>query len=127
MKVIISTDGKYVSQHFGRCPVFTIAKVENGSVISKEEINNPGHQPGFLPKFFAEKNAGVIIAGGMGQRARSLFEQHNIEPILGISGFVTDVLNRYAAGELNGAESFCSSGGGKGYGIDKETCDHGDH
>ena len=49
MKIAISTDGGYVSAHFGRCPSFTIMEVEDSKLVGKEEIDNPGHHPGFLP------------------------------------------------------------------------------
>ena len=33
MKIAISTDGQYVSPHFGRCPTFTILEIENNKVM----------------------------------------------------------------------------------------------
>ena len=33
MKIAISTDGDFVSAHFGRCPEYTILDIENGKVI----------------------------------------------------------------------------------------------
>ncbi|MFZ6017802.1 MAG: NifB/NifX family molybdenum-iron cluster-binding protein [Nitrospirota bacterium] len=47
MRVAISTDGNFVSEHFGRCPSFTIIEFNDGQIIKKEVIQNPGHQPGF--------------------------------------------------------------------------------
>ena len=49
MRIAISTDGENVSPHFGRCPTFTIADIEQGNVVSKQEVPNPGHQPGVNP------------------------------------------------------------------------------
>lgn len=34
MRIAISTDGKYVSQHFGRCPSYTLVDIENGKAIN---------------------------------------------------------------------------------------------
>ena len=51
MKIAISTDGNYVSAHFGRCPSFTIAEIQDSKIIKKELIDNPGHHPGYLPEF----------------------------------------------------------------------------
>ena len=50
MKVVISTDGEYVSAHFGRCPTFTIVNFNENQVVYKEVISNPGHHPGYLPE-----------------------------------------------------------------------------
>jgi predicted Fe-Mo cluster-binding NifX family protein len=127
MKLVIPTDGNSVSGHFGRCPLFTIVEVESNAVVFKEVIDNPGHSPGFLPKFFNDKGVGCIIAGGMGMSAQNLFNQYNIEQIIGIAGTIDEVVEQYINGSLVSGESACSPGGGKGYGIDKTVCDHGGH
>jgi predicted Fe-Mo cluster-binding NifX family protein len=127
MKVAISTDGDYVSEHFGRCPHFTIADIQNGTIVSREIVDNPGHHPGYLPRFLHEKGAEYIIAGGMGMRARMLFNENDIETVMGITGKVEEVLNKICNGTLEGGESLCMPGSGKGYGLDKTECDHDEH
>jgi len=124
MRVAISTDGDSVSPHFGRCPLFTIIDIEDSRVIGKEVIDNPGHHPGFLPQFLHEKGVRCIIAGGMGQRAVQLFAQQGIEGIVGISGPIEDVIRKIVNGTLEGGESICKPGAGKGYGLDKTECEH---
>ncbi|MFC1569402.1 NifB/NifX family molybdenum-iron cluster-binding protein [bacterium] len=124
MKVAISTDGEYVSAHFGRCPSFTILEFADGNIIHNHEIENPGHHPGYLPQFFNEMSVNCIVAGSMGGRASELFAQYNIQPILGISGRVEDTIAQLLDGKLKGAESLCQPGQGKGYGVDKTECDH---
>ena len=61
MKVAISTEGDSVSAHFGRCPSFTIAEIEEGRIVSKEVIENPGHHPAYLPQFLREKESTVLL------------------------------------------------------------------
>ena len=124
MKVAISTDGDQVSAHFGRCPAFTIAEIENNQVINKATIDNPGHHPGFLPKFLHDKGVTAIVAGGMGMRAQELFAQAGIKTIMGIGGELNGVIKKIADGTLEGGESLCNPGAGKGYGVDKTACDH---
>jgi len=119
MKAVISTDGEYVSAHFGRCPQFTIVEIQDGKVISKEVIDNPGHSPGYLPQFFHEKGAECIVAGGMGVNAQNLFTQYNIKQYMGVSGKIDAIVERLQTGTLSGGESLCSPGGGRGYGLDK--------
>ena len=126
MKVAVSTDGTRVSEHFGRCPSFTIAVVEGGRVLEEEVIDNPGHHPGFLPEFLRKRGVDWIVAGGMGARARELFGQHDIETVLGIGGEVSVVLAQLAAGTLAGCDNLCQPRAGKGYGVDKSVCDHGE-
>lgn len=124
MKIAISTDGDLVSTHFGRCPCFTIVEFEGNKLINKSVIDNPGHHPGFLPQFLKEKGVTAIIAGGMGQRAQMLFEESGIKMIVGISGRVDEAVSQVLAGTLQGGESLCQPGSGKGYGVEKTVCDH---
>ncbi|MFH1063416.1 MAG: NifB/NifX family molybdenum-iron cluster-binding protein [Candidatus Omnitrophota bacterium] len=126
LKVAISTDGEQVSAHFGRCPSFTIVEIENNKIVSKAVIDNPGHHPGYLPEFLQAKGVNAIVAGGMGQRAQILFEQSNIQTIMGISGPIKAVLEQLQAGTLQSGESLCNPGAGKGYGVEKTACDHPD-
>lgn len=124
MKIAISTDGDIVSAHFGRCPSFTIAEIEGDKLVKKEVIDNPGHQPGFLPEFLQKMGVEYIIAGGMGMRASGLFAEAGIKSVVGISGEVDGVIDQVLKGTLKSGESLCKPGVGKGYGLDKTECDH---
>ncbi len=107
MKIAVATDGNKVSLHFGKCPEYRVFHVEDGKVIKQENLKNPGHQPGVLPKFLASHNVDCIIAGGMGPRAENLFKSHNIKVVTGALGKVEDVINSYLAGTLVTRESSC--------------------
>ncbi len=124
MKIAISTDGDFVSAHFGRCPTFTVVEIDDGKIVNTEVIANPGHHPGFLPQFFAEMGINAVIAGGAGQRAQMLFDEKNIQLVLGITGKVDETIDMLLKGELKGGESLCRPGSGKGYGVDKTECEH---
>ena len=124
MKVAISTDGNKVSPHFGRCPQFTIIEVENNELVDKKVIENPGHHPGYLPQYLNKIGVGCIVAGGMGMRAKELFSQTGIEAVLGVEGEVEEIIGKIIDGSLEGGESICQPGLGKGYGIEKTECDH---
>ena len=126
MRIAISTDGDFVSPHFGRCPHFTILDIEEGKALKKEVIPNPGHSPGFIPQFLHEKGVKAIIAGGMGMRATGFFNELGIETIVGISAKIDDVIDQLLKGTLKGGESLCKPGSGKGYGIEKTECEHPD-
>jgi len=126
MRVAISTDGESVSAHFGRCPSFTIVDIEGGKVTAKETVANPGHEPGAIPRYLGGKGVECIIAGGMGMRATGFFQEAGIRTIVGISGSIDDCIAALAAGTLRGGESLCQPGDGRGYGLDKNVCDHPD-
>lgn len=124
MKIAISTDGNEVSPHFGRCPQFTIVDIQNNNLVDRKVIENPGHHPGYLPQYLNKIGVGCIIAGGMGMRAKELFNQTGIETILGIEGEIEEVISKIIDGSLEGGESICRPGLGKGYGIERTECDH---
>lgn len=107
MRIAISTDNDYVSAHFGRCKSYTIVEVEGDKVVKQEEISTPGHSPGFLPRFLAEKGVNLLITGGIGQRARDFFNQFKIEVISGIQGPVGEVVGRFLHHELPPGEELC--------------------
>lgn len=127
MKIAISTDSGMVSEHFGRCPQFTIVDIEDGKIVKKEVIDNPGHRTGFLPNYFKDKGIGCVISGGAGFRAQQFFDEFSIKLITGVQGKVDEVIDKIIDGKLEGGESMCKPGAGKGYGLDKEDGTHSHH
>ena len=105
MRVAISSEEGFVSDHFGRCPFFTFIDIENGKIIKRTEVVNPGHQPGAIPQFLHQKGVNCIVAGGMGMRATSFFEDYGIQAIVGVSGKLDDVIEQLKKGALQGGES----------------------
>ena len=124
MRFAVSTDRTFVSAHFGRCPTFTIVDVENSEITRKEIVENPGHQPGFIPEFLRKRGVDCVVAGGMGPRAEGMFTQAGIRTIVGVSGPVDEIIDKIVEGILEGGESLCKPGAGKGYGLDKTECTH---
>jgi len=100
MKIAIPlADGK-LTMHFGHCQSFALVQVDpqKKTIISREDIAAPPHEPGLLPPWLAERGANVIIAGGMGQRAQNLFTQQGITVLVGApsdtpESLVTDYLS----------------------------------
>lgn len=107
MRVAISTDGDQVAPHFGRCEAYTLVDLSEGEVTSQERIPNPGHQPGVLPAYLAERGVHCIVAGGMGPRAKMLFDEKQIEAIVGVSCSVQEAVEGLLQGTLAGGASLC--------------------
>ncbi len=106
------------SPHFGRCPYFVLADIEDGNICALETVTNPhypNHEPGEIPGFIHSLGAQVMLAGGMGGRAVAFFRQLGIEPATGAAGTVRESLERYLAGGLNGAAP-CSESVEHGHG-----------
>ncbi|MGI5861025.1 MAG: NifB/NifX family molybdenum-iron cluster-binding protein [Myxococcales bacterium] len=97
--------GAQVSMHFGRCPFFTLAQVDEGKVLSARVEKNPhfgNHQPGQMPVFIQSLGANVILAGGMGPKAVQMFEQMGIEVATGAVGRAEKVLQAWLEGRIKG-------------------------
>ncbi|NMB44786.1 MAG: dinitrogenase iron-molybdenum cofactor [Firmicutes bacterium] len=110
-KVAIATEGNLVAAHFGHCSDFTIVTVKNSQIEAKEVVPNPGHRPGFLPRYLADLGIDCIIAGGMGGSAQELFTERGIMTIIGVQGPVDDIVAAYVAGNLQVGESLCDHDG----------------
>jgi len=119
MRIAISTDGDFVSAHFGRCPSFTFLEIENGKLLKRWEVPNPGHQPGLIPQFLREQGAQCIVCGGIGPRAQEFMREFGIKVIAGVTASVRDVIEPLCAGTLEGGESSCDHGEG-------HVCEHHD-
>lgn len=107
MKVAVAVSENQVSQHFGFCELFRIYTVDNGKVVEKVDVANPGHKPGFLPVFLHKEGVEVIIAGGMGGSAVDIFNENKIEVVIGISGSTDEAVEKYIAGDLVSTGSIC--------------------
>lgn len=95
-----------VSEHFGRCPFFTIITAKENDVEKTEVIENPffqGHQPFEIPNFLKSQNIDVIMTQGMGGRAIGFFKDNDIQPVTGCRGTVKEVLDTYFSGNAAGA------------------------
>ena len=85
MRIAIPIANGNLAMHFGHCEQFALLDVdaETRTVLNQETVDAPEHQPGLLPRWLAERGVHVVIAGGMGMRARSLFAQHDIDVAVG--------------------------------------------
>ncbi len=110
MRVAIPlTEGK-LCLHFGHCGTFAIVDLdmENKELKNREDVVPPPHEPGLLPRWLAEKKVNMIIAGGMGQRAQTLFQSNNIEVIVGAPSLTPEELvNNFMNGKLESGKNVC--------------------
>lgn len=120
-KIAIPSDGDRFARHFGRCPEYTIVKVKNGSIQSKKVISNPGHQPGFLPDYLHNMGVDCVLAGGMGRKAKNLFDQKGIKVVTGARGSIDQGLEKYLKDALDTDEDICEHGEGKFHGQEHDS------
>ncbi len=110
MRFAIPLVGGAVSPHFGHCEQFALIDVDAArkSIVRKQIVDSPGHQPGFLPTWLAEQGVSVVLTGGMGPRAQALFQQNRIDVVVGVveSDPERAVLN-YLNGSLKIGDNIC--------------------
>ena len=107
MKIAVASVGTEVGGHFGHCEHFRIYTVEDGKILGEELVPNPEHKPGFLPNFLGDMGVEVVIAGGMGAHAVSLFQQRNIKTMMGVQGDARTAVEQYLKGELKSTDAVC--------------------
>ncbi|MEJ2069803.1 MAG: iron-sulfur cluster carrier protein MrpORP [Syntrophobacterales bacterium] len=94
--------------HFGHCEQFAVLQVEDGQIGATEFHTPPPHEPGVLPRWLGELGVNLIIAGGMGQRALSLFTDQGIRVITGApSQDPAALVQSYLAGSLMTGPNVC--------------------
>jgi Mrp family chromosome partitioning ATPase/predicted Fe-Mo cluster-binding NifX family protein len=102
--------GGQLSMHFGHCEEFALIDVDDTTkkITNKTVVKSPEHEPGLLPRWLHEKGANLIIAGGMGGKARELFAQNNIKVIVGASvDSPENLVNSFLQGILQTGENVC--------------------
>ena len=110
MKICVSSQGdtldSQVDPRFGRCACFIIVDPES---LEFEAMQNPnvaamggaGIQSGQL---IASKGVKVVLTGNVGPNAFQTLQAAGIEVIVGVSGVVRDVIERYKKGELRSTQ-----------------------
>jgi len=110
VRYAIPVSGGTVSPHFGHCEHFALIDVDEDrkEIIRKELVPSPGHQPGLLPEWLAKQGVAFVIAGGMGSRAQSLFQQNRIGVIIGsMESDPEKAVRSYLDGKLATSENIC--------------------
>jgi ATP-binding protein involved in chromosome partitioning len=108
MKIALPVAEGRLTAHFGHAAEFAIVHVENQEIRKKELLNPPTHEPGVLPRWLHELGVDVIIAGGMGQRALSLFGENSIKVVTGAPSFTPEELvQQYLSNTMAVGENVC--------------------
>ena len=110
MKIAVPTRDERVDDHFGHCDHYTIFTIEDNKVISRETMASPqgcGCKSGIAADL---QDLGVImmLAGNMGEGAKSKLNAHNIDVIRGCSGNVDELVESYLKGEIKDSGIVCS-------------------
>lgn len=110
MRIAIPLAAGQLAMHFGHCEEFALVDVDadTKSVTNQARVTAPGHEPGLLPPWLRERGVDVVIASGMGQRAQQLFEQQDINVVVGApSDKPESVVQAYLDGSLQAGDNLC--------------------
>jgi predicted Fe-Mo cluster-binding NifX family protein len=110
MRIAIPLSNGKLSAHFGHCERFAMVDVNptEKKILKREDIEAPPHEPGLLPRWLAERGATVIIAGGIGHRARELFAEQGIQVLTGAPADTPEQLVAdHLSGTLQTGENVC--------------------
>ena len=114
MKIAVPTADGVLCPHFGHCQQFAILDVdqETKTINNVEMMPPPPHEPGVFPKWLSEMGCTIIIAGGMGGRAISLFQESGVEVVMGApSGKPEDIVMNYLTNDLSTGANPCDDPG----------------
>ena len=105
--IAIACEGELISRHFGYCRNFNLYSIDNGKIINKVKIDNPGHKPGYLPVFLNDLQVNILITGGIGSGAISIFNDKDIKVYSGAGGNSDKAIENYLNGTLESTGSIC--------------------
>lgn len=110
MRIAIPLAEGKLAMHFGHCASFALVNVDTAAkkISNRKDVDAPPHQPGLLPPWLAEQGVTLVIAGGMGQRARDLFKARDIDVIVGAPAETPEsVITKYLAQTLVTGDNAC--------------------
>jgi predicted Fe-Mo cluster-binding NifX family protein len=94
--------------HFGHCSYFAMHEVEKNEITSTEMIQPPPHEPGVLPRWLADLGVTDVLAGGMGNRAIQLFNQHGVNVFVGAPKITAkELVNGYLNNSIEFSANYC--------------------
>jgi Mrp family chromosome partitioning ATPase/predicted Fe-Mo cluster-binding NifX family protein len=96
--------------HFGHCEQFAMVDVDSElkSIISTHFETPPPHEPGVIPAWCADQKVNLVIAGGMGAKAQSMFTDRGVRVITGAPSLEPEaVVKQYLDGSLVTGANTC--------------------
>ncbi len=110
MRIAIPLSAGQLSQHFGHSEqfLFVDADMEQHKVLRKDVEAAPDHAPGLLPTWLAGHGVDIVIAAGLGARARDLLAANSVEVLTGVSAVDPEVLvSDFVNGRLEAGTNAC--------------------
>lgn len=77
-KIAIPVQNGTLCGHFGHCEQFYFADIENGLIVKEQFLTPPDHHSGVYPLWVEQNGANIVIAGGIGGKAKELLVKKQI-------------------------------------------------
>lgn len=104
-----------VSAHFGQCPFFLIAEIENGRITKSEVVKNEAEHGGggcVAVDEILKHGLTHVIAGGMGMNAQRKFSDAGVK-VFGYSGKAAAAIEDMLKNKIGSLESCKEHGHGE--------------
>jgi predicted Fe-Mo cluster-binding NifX family protein len=126
MKIAIPVVDGRLTPHFGHCDEVVLVEADFAErrIVGIKNLKPPPHAPSVLPRWLEKQGANVIIAGGMGQRAREMFTESGVYVVVGAPSATPETLVAdYLDGILVSGENICDHDSSEPGG-DQSGCKH---
>ncbi len=123
MKIAVpAKSNNEIDAHFGHCEFYKIYTVsDDRAILSEERMDSPqgcGCKSN-IASVFQQEGVTVMLAGGIGNGAVNILEEHGVEVVRNCKGDVSKLVAEYLAGKVSDGGSNCS-----GHGEDHECNNH---
>jgi len=115
MKIAVpSTKENQIDEHFGHCEFYNVFSISESKEIEDVMIVESPQGCGCksnIASVLAEGGVNLMLAGGIGNGAINVLNQHGIQVVRGCSGQATEVVKQYLAGSLQDSGESCTAHG----------------
>ena len=110
MRIAVPVSAGRLSSHFGHSASFELIDTEEGTgrVLESRTLTPPPHEPGSIPRWIAQQGVGLVIAGGIGEKAKAMLADRGVAVVAGAAEDTAAHLVRdYLAGTLKTGRNSC--------------------
>lgn len=100
MKLAIAKNNDHVNEFFGSCNEFVLVDIEEGKVVSTEEIFNDVETHKLRPNFLRKLGVNALVIKGLGLTAYELLKENGIELYTSEPILIEDAIQAYLRNEL---------------------------
>lgn len=125
MRIAITYKDGQIFQHFGRSEFFKIYDVQDGQIVSSVIIPTNGNGHSALGGFLSAAKVEALICGGIGNGARNVLGNANIQVYPGVTGNADEAIQAFINGNLNyQADLECNHHDHEGHDCGEHECCH---